>query len=109
MKRIIALVLVAVMLTLTLASCGGLSGTYTAEVFGIGVEYAFKGSKITITPKGLGGYGDPIEGKYKIKDGKITITIESEEEDADDYAGTYDFEEGEDYIKIGMITYNKVD
>ena len=107
MKKIIALVLVAVMLTMTLASCGGISGTYSAEILGSGAEYEFKGSKVTITPKLLGGYGTPIEAKYKIKDDKITITIEGEEDS--EYAGTYDFEKGDDYIKIGAITYKKAD
>ena len=45
MKKIIALVLVAVMLTMTLVSCGGVSGTYSAEAIGTGVELEFKGSK----------------------------------------------------------------
>ena len=107
MKKIVALVLVAVMLTMTLASCGGISGTYSAEVLGIGVEYEFKGSKVTITPKLLGGYGDPVEATYKIKDDKITITIKGDEDS--EYAGTYDFEKGDDYIKIGAVTYKKAD
>ena len=46
MKKIIALVLVAVMLTMTLASCGGISGKYSAELLGTGVELEFKGSKV---------------------------------------------------------------
>ncbi len=108
MKKIIALVLVTVMLAMALVSCGGISGTYSAEIIGSGAEYAFKGSKVTITPKLLGSYGDPIEGKYKIKDGKITITFEGDEEDSE-YAGTYDFEQGEGYIKIGAIKYTEVE
>jgi len=107
MKKIVALVLVAVMLTMTLASCGGISGTYELDAIVGGVEYEFKGSKVTITPKLLGGYGDPVEATYKIKDDKITITIKGDEDS--EYAGTYDFEKGDDYIKIGAITYKKAD
>lgn len=107
MKKIVALVLVAVILTMTLASCGGISGTYSAEILGSGVEYKFSGSKVTITPKLLGGYGTPVEAKYKIKDNKITITVEDDE--GSEYGGTYDFEKGDDYIKIGAVTYKKAD
>ena len=102
--RVIAVVMVAIMLCLSLASCGKkLSGTYSAEVFGSGVEYEFSGSKVTITVKVLGAEVGSAEGKYSIKDDKITFEFESEDEDVDKYSGTFDFEEGEDYIKIGTF------
>ena len=108
MKKIVALVLVAIMLTAVLASCGKLSGTYSAEILGTGAELEFKGSKVIITPKVLGSRQDPIECKYTIKDDTITITPLKDGEKTE-YDGTSDFEKGEDYIKIGILTFNKVD
>ena len=108
MKKIVALVLVAVMLTAVLASCGKLSGTYSAEVLGTGAELEFKGSKVIITPKVLGQRGSAVECKYVIKDDTITITPLDDGEETE-YDGTSDFEKGEDYIKIGILTFNKVD
>lgn len=102
--RIAAVALVIVMLAATLASCGGLSGTYEASVIGTGATYTFKGSKVTIQAKALGSnVGDAIEGTYKISGDQITITIEGDSQ----YSGTFDFEKGEDYIKIGVVKYNK--
>ena len=107
MKKIIALVLVAVILTL--ASCGGVSGKYSAELLGTGVELEFKGSKVTARFKVLGSYGDPIEGKYKIKGDEITITFPDGDEETEDLSGTHAFEKGDDYVKIGVVTYKSVD
>lgn len=101
--KIAALALVVVMLAATLVSCGGLSGTYE----GMGTEYTFKGSKVSIQVNVFGAnIGDPIEGTYKISGDKITLTF-ADDEGADKYSGTFDFEKGDDYIKIGMVTYNK--
>ena len=109
MKKIIALVLVAVILTMTLASCGGVSGKYSAELLGTGVELEFKGSKVTARFKVLGSYGDPIEGKYKIKGDEITITFPDGDKETEDISGTHAFEKGDDYVKIGVVTYKSVD
>ena len=110
MKKIVALVLVAVMLTMTLVSCGTkLSGTYAAEILGTGAEYEFKGSKVTITVKVLGAEVATAEGKYSIKKDEITFTFESDDEDVEKYDGTFDFEKGEDYIKIGALEYKAKD
>jgi len=109
MKKIIALVLVAVMLTMTLASCGGISGKYSAELLGTGVELEFKGSKVNARFKVLGSYGEAIEGKYKIKGDKITITFPDGDKETEDLSGTHAFEKGDDYIKIGVVTYKSVD
>ena len=101
--KVAALSLVIVMLSVILASCGGLSGTYE----GIGLEYTFKGSKVSIQVNALGvNIGDPIEGTYNISGDKITLTF-ADEEGADKYSGTFDFEKGDDYIKIGIAKYNK--
>ena len=109
MKKIIALALVAVMLTLTLVSCGGVSGTYSAELVGSGVELEFKGSKVIARFKLLGMYGDPIEGTFKVKGDEITITFPDGDKDTQDLSGTHAFEKGDDYIKIGVVTYKAVD
>ena len=75
--RIVALAMVAVILCLSLASCGKkISGTYSAEVFGTGVEYDFKGSKVAITVKALGAELGSAEGKYSIKDNQITFEFD---------------------------------
>ena len=109
MKKVIALALVAVMLTLTLVSCGGVSGTYSAELVGSGVELEFKGSKVIARFKLLGMYGDPIEGTFKVKGDEITITFPDGDKDTKDLSGTHAFEKGDDYIKIGVVTYKAVD
>ncbi len=102
--KVLAVVMAALMLCLALTSCGKkLSGTYSMEALGTGAELNFKGSKVTITVKVFGQYGDPVEGKYSIDGDKITFEFESEDEDVEKYDGTFDFEEGEDYIKIGTF------
>jgi hypothetical protein len=57
----------------------------------------------------LGSVTKTVDGKYKVDDGKITLTFDNEDDDVKSYNGTFDFEEGEDYIKIGLITYTKAD
>ena len=51
--RVTAVALVIVMLAATLASCGGLSGTYETGLLGQTVAYEFKGSKVTIKIDGM--------------------------------------------------------
>lgn len=100
--RILAVVMALLMVTLVFASCGKtLKGTYSAEVFGSGVELEFEGKEVTITLKAIGFDLGSVTGTYKIKDDKITLTFDSDNEKIDAYNGTFDFEEGEDYIKIG--------
>lgn len=110
--RVIAILTIAVILCMTLASCGKtLSGKYEASIAIAKVELEFKGSKVIITPVALGVAGDSIEGKYEIDDDKITISFDDDDEkEADKYnlSGTLDFEEGEDYIKIGLVKFNAV-
>lgn len=102
--RIAAVALVIVMLAATLASCGGLSGTYETGLLGQTVAYEFKGSKVTITVTLLGTVNS-IEGKYKVSGDEITF--EFDDDDADKYEGTFTFEKGDDYIKIAGVKYNK--
>ena len=108
MTKIIALALVAAILTLTLVSCGGVSGTYSAELLGTGVELEFKGSKVTARFKVLGSYGDPVEGKFKVKGDEITITSPDGDKETEDLSGTHAFEKGDGYVKIGVVTYKEV-
>ena len=105
--RISVLALVAVILTVTLASCGGLSGTYESKVLGQGVSYTFKGNKVIIDVTVL--VTLTFEGTYKIKDDKITIEIDSDSEDAAKYSGTHSFTKGDGYITIDGVKLTKKD
>ncbi len=115
--KVLSLVMVAAMLCITLASCGKtLSGKYendaTALGTGVVTTYEFSGKKVTLTveTKVAGAVvGDPIsiEGKYSIDDDKITFEFEGDDEDAKKYSQAVDFEEGEDYIKIGIVKFEK--
>ena len=102
--RILAVVMALLMVTFVFASCGKtLKGTYSAEVFGTGVEMTFKGKDVTITLKAVGMEVGSSTGTYKIADDKITLTFESDNDKVSAYNGTFDFEEGEDCIKIGTF------
>ena len=118
--RIVAIAMVAVMLCLSLASCGKkISGKYEAEInvllASYTATYEFSGSQVEATKKAtvLGNVKTTVlEGKYEIAeldDGSMEITITFESEDDDIKSGTYTFEEGENYIKIAGIQYNKVE
>ena len=110
LTKVLALVLVAAMLCIALASCG-LSGTYkNSGIFGLGAtELKFSGSKVTIT------MGDvEATGKYEIDGDKITITLDNANDGAaswedilNAFNGTKSFEKGDDYIKIGGTKYTK--
>ncbi len=104
--RITALTLVMLILSISLVSCGGLSGKYEASILGTGTAYTFKGSKVTVDFMVLG-MSKSVEGKYKIKGDKITFTFDDEE--GEKYAGEFNFEKGDEYIKIGIVEYKKVD
>lgn len=113
--KAIALVLVIATLTCVLASCGKtISGTYSADVgstsiIGGSATYKFSGSKVTISvTAGALGFEKTtdFDGKYEIKDNQITFTFE--DSNAGKYNGTQSFEKGDDYIKIGGVTYTKV-
>jgi major membrane immunogen (membrane-anchored lipoprotein) len=116
--RIVALMLVLVMSVCALASCGKkLSGKYEGklEVLGqsVSVTYDFSGSKVEITTKAtiLGSVNtETEEAEYEIvenDDGTMEITFITVE-DGKEVKDTLTFEEGEDYIKLGGIQYNKV-
>ncbi len=116
--KILALVMAALMICLALTACGKkLSGKYSADVLGTGTTMTFDGSnvKIAITVTLLGEVAS-VDAKYEIKDDKISFDIADEEEVSNDLAKRVissleepvSFEEGEDYIKIAGVKYNKV-
>jgi len=117
--RIVALVLLAAALCTVFASCGKkLSGKYTGKldllVASYTVTYNFSGSKVTVTKTGevLGqSKTTTLEGKYEIaeNDNGMEITFTFETKDDDIKSGTYSLEEGDGYIKIGGVQYNKAE
>ena len=115
--RIVAMLMVVLTLCMSLASCAKkLSGEYSADVFGTGTTMTFDGSdiKIAITVTLLGEVAS-LDATYEIKDDKISFDIADEEEVTNDLAKKViesleepvAFEEGEDYIKIGDVKYEK--
>ena len=119
--KVLTLTLVAIMLVCSLASCGKKveSGSYEAEIEVLGqswnVTYTFKGSKVEAVNKitFLGNVStETAEGKYEIvenDDGTMEITFEFEEENDSFENKTVTYKEGEGYIELGGIRYNKVE
>ena len=106
--KVVAIMLVAVVLGSLLVSCGKtLSGTYETA---IGTPtFTFKGNKVTLEID-LILTAKTIEGTYEIEDDKITFAWEGENaDDAKDYSGTLAFAEGDGYITIGGVKYNKAE
>ena len=119
--RILSVVLALLMVTLVFASCAKtLKGKYSAEV-NLGVlkytaTYEFSGKNVTVTKVVNPLIGDAqtytIKGTYEIienADETMDIKFTFETEDDDIKSGTFDFEQGEDYIKIGVVTYKKAE
>ena len=130
--RILAIAMVAIMLCLTLASCGKtLSGKYEpvvvkedgvldkiagaiADATNSSVVYIFEGKKVTIETT-LAGNVMTEEAEYKIEDDKIIFTYivddaESEELSEEDLTTTKTFEELENgNIKIGGVEFKPVE
>ena len=108
--KIIALALVITTFASILSSCGGLSGVYTAEVFGTGAELEFKGNKVYYTLKVIGVSADPIEGNYSINGDKITFTFDADgienekiKSAVEALSAELTFENVDDYIKINGV------
>ena len=97
--KILAIVLVLSMTCFLLASCG-FSGTYANS----STEITFKGKKITIETSSM-----KAEGTYKIDGDKLIIKIDDSTNSlfTNMWEGKHNFEKGDDYIKIGIFTYNK--
>ena len=98
--KILAITLVLSMIGLLLTSCGGFSGTYASS----STEITFKGNKITIETSSM-----KAEGTYEINGDKLIIKIDNSTNSlfANTWEGEHNFEKGENYIKIGIFTYNK--
>ena len=120
MKRLTALALTALLLVAVLASCsaiGILNGTYTnisGEITeGTGTVYEFKLNKVTVTTYAFGNVINQYSGTYSIKDGEITITSDElfigsiHDQSTNQYFRTSSFAEGDGYITIGSVSYNK--
>lgn len=119
--KVLTLMLVAVLLVGSLASCGKRvpRGTYEAELEILGqsvkTSYTFKGGKVEVTTKTtfLGQVNSKtVEGKYEIAendDGTMEITFEFETENDIAKNGTVTYKEGEDHIELGGIKYTKAD
>ena len=112
--KVVALMLVAVIASLALVSCGKtLSGEYymgDKTLTKSYTQYAFSGSKVTVDVYLLGNKvgSDSFEGKYSIKDGEITITWKNDE--GEEKSSTQTFEELDDgSIKIGTLTFKKAE
>ena len=124
MTRVVAVALVAVIMTMMLASCGNtLSGTYEAETelnliivkTTVKYTYEFKGKNVTLTTASTTGSTTTTKtqsGTYEINEDKITITWTQDVETGDNgdgtvKSGTYDFAKGDGYIVIGELKLNK--
>ena len=120
MKRTLSIVLaLAVLATmcLTFASCGKLSGKYSADVLGTGTTMTFSGNKVKIgfTVTILGEVAS-IDATYKIKGDTITFDFIDEDEVTNNSAKKVietleepvSFEKGDDYIKINGVKYKAV-
>ena len=120
MTRVVAVALVAVIMTMMLASCGNtLSGTYEAETelnliivkTTVKYTYEFKGKNVTLTTASTTGSTTTTKtqsGTYEINEDKITITWTQDVETGENgdgtvKSGTYDFAKGDGYIVIGEL------
>ena len=116
--RISAMLLVLCMVTLALASCGALSGTYeyTEEIIGVSTTTTlqFSGDKVKIATK-AGATTSEYEAKYEIvgegEGRKIVFTYEDGAHKHLTLQGERSFADGEQngkkYIKIGIVEYYK--
>lgn len=97
--KIFAIALALSMICLLLTSCG-FSGTYANS----STEITFKGKNITIETSSM-----KAEGTYEIDGDKLIIKIDDSTNSmfTGMWEGEHNFEKGDDYIKIGIFTYNK--
>lgn len=116
--KITALCLVLAIAVSALASCGGLSGTYSCDVMvmGTGVKMAFDGDDVRISITYAGVEAFSADTTYTIEDDKISFNLADEEEVESAVVKAViawletplAFEEGDDYIKIGVFTFTEV-
>ena len=108
--RAISIILLSLIITVAFASCARtLSDTYSAEVAGTGLVLEFDESGLTIKYMLTGKEVARADATYSIEEDKITISVDTKNEDINKINGTFDFLEGDDYIKIGGITYREID
>lgn len=119
--KFLALALILVMMVCTFAGCGTKvsASTYQAELEMFGqswkVSYTFSGSKVEAENKItiLGQvHTETASGTYEIlenDDGTMEITFQFDEENDSFQNGTVTFEQGEDYIKLAGVQYNKAE
>ncbi len=113
MKKIVSSLLACILLIgciFTLASCSkSLVGTYEADLGVSEITYKFGAfGKVTRTVDPLVGDNTVTEGTYKFNDAgdEITLTFGEESKTYDFSSGT---EDGDDYIKLDLIKYEKED
>lgn len=108
--RAISIILLSLILAVAFASCARtLSDTYSAEVAGTGLVLEFDESGLIIKYMLTGKEVARADATYSIEEDKITISVDTKNEDINKINGTFDFLEGDDYIKIGGITYREID
>ncbi len=117
--KLISLLLVSVMLVCMLASCAKKvkSGSYEAELSVLGqsagVTYTFKGNKVEAESKvSILGVetSKTVEGTYEITkndDGDLMIEFDFDDETDLFKNVSVSYEEGDDYIKIAGVKYEK--
>ena len=119
--RILAVALALLMVTFVFASCGKtIKGTYEAEIDGglLGkytATYEFSGNKVTVTRKTTNLLQQvetkTYNGTYEITendDGTMEITFSFGEETDVLKNGTVTFEQGDGFIKLAGVKYEKV-
>ena len=118
--KVLALTLILSLMVCVFVGCARQvpSGTYQSELSLAGQSYKFsytiQGSKVTAETK-LTLFGTvnskSVSGTYEITenaDGTMEITLNFEEETDVLKNGTFTYEEGENYIKLAGVQYNKV-
>lgn len=124
MTRVVAVALVAVMMCVVLASCGTISGKYSATYesegfFGLGAgkyttTYEFKGKNVTRTDDvtvGSKTTTSTVTGTYEIQDDNIVITWDKDVETGDGQSSTtkstFSFAKGDGFVLIDGRQYDK--
>lgn len=116
--KITAALLSLVMLCFCLASCGNrLKDTYEATVLGTGTVLEFDGKNVTVSFTVLGKSVGSTDATYTIKKDKITFEFANEDEIDNMLAKQVieileepaSFKNNGDSIKIGSLTFDKVD
>lgn len=122
LKKIIICLLLCLSLA-GLAACGSsptfLSGTYSADSYGMTMAYTFEEENVTIQFF-MGGYEiGCYEGTYSLNDDETQITLSFDPDQMPNGAalsagltslgGTFTFQQGESYVIIGQVRYDRVE